>query len=232
MTAVEEVGAHLKSIRERMATCARTVGRYPEDIALLAVSKLQSEEKIRAAFAHGQAQFGENYTQELLTKAAALHDLPLSWHFIGHLQSNKIKKLVAVADCIQTVADFGHAEKIARAARELGRAPYSIYIESNVAGEAGKSGVPLSEARVLAEKIAHKLPDLVVEGLMAVPPATYEDASHPQVPELYQQIADVARGVGRGRLSLGMSADMGIAIAAGSTMIRVGTGIFGARPSR
>lgn len=232
MTSTAEVGTRLQTVRERIAACARQAGREPNTIALVAVSKLQDVDKIRAAYANGQRLFGENYAQELFTKAASLSDLPLSWHFIGHLQSNKIKKIVAVADCIETVADFGHAEKIARAARELGRAPYAIYIESNVAQEAGKSGLPLADVPAFAERLKRELPDLVVEGLMAVPPASFQDETSSQVPELYRQIAEVARRTGRGRLSLGMTADMGIAIGAGSTAVRVGTGIFGARPTR
>lgn len=217
---------------QRIASLSSKFGRDPASVELLAVSKTQPAERIREVYHLGQKSFGENYAQELCSKAEELKDCALAWHFIGHLQSNKIKKIVEHASCIQTVANFRHASLIAKAAHEYGKVPFPIFIEVNPAGEEDKSGVPLSAAEALAQKIQAELPDLRVLGLMAIPPATYQDPSDPSKalpPPLYMYLADAAQGVGEGRLSLGMTGDLALAIAAGSNMVRIGTGIFGVR---
>ncbi len=219
-------------VTQRIASLSETHGRNPRDVNLLAVSKTQPAERIRDVYALGQRAFGENYAQEFSTKAEQLKDCAIEWHFIGHLQSNKIKKIVEHASCVQTVADFRHAGLIAKAAREYGKVPFSIYIEVNAGAEADKSGVSLSEARSLAEKIRNELPELAVLGLMAIPPAEYQDPEPPikaNPPALYQTLAEAAAQIGKGRLSLGMTGDLALAIASGSNLVRVGTGIFGPR---
>lgn len=217
---------------QRIASLSAKFGRDPGSVELLAVSKTQPAERVREVYHLGQKSFGENYARELCSKAEELKDCDIAWHYIGHLQSNKIKKIVEHASCIQTVADFRHAGLIAKAAREHGKAPFPIFIEVNAADEKDKSGIPLSEAEALTQKIQAELPDLRVLGLMAIPPATYQDPSDPSMafpPPLYMYLADAARRVGEGRLSLGMTGDLALAIAAGSNMVRIGTGIFGAR---
>lgn len=217
---------------QRIASLSSKFGRDSQSVDLLAVSKTQPAERIREVYSLGQRSFGENYAQELCSKAEELKDCSIDWHFIGHLQSNKIKKIVEYASCIQTVADFRHASLIATAARAYGKTPFPIFIEINAANEKEKSGVSLPEAEVLAQKIAAELPELRVMGLMAIPPAIYQDpldTSKALPPPLYMYIADAAGRIGSGRLSLGMTGDLALAIAAGSNMVRIGTGIFGAR---
>jgi pyridoxal phosphate enzyme (YggS family) len=151
-----------------------------------------------------------------------------SWVFIGHLQSNKIRKIVSVASEIQTVGSLKHAEHIARAARELGKTPYPVWIEVNADQEESKHGCPLDAAPALAAALTQN-PDLRLRGLMAIPPSQFQDATTPDVPPLYQRLRQLADQVGEGQLSLGMSGDLSLAIRAGSNLVRIGTAILGPR---
>lgn len=219
-------------VLKRIASLSSAHGRNPHEVNLLAVSKTQPAERVRDVYSLGQRAFGENYAQELITKAEQLKDCAIEWHFIGHLQSNKIKKIVEHAACIQTVTDFRHAGLIAKAAREFGKVPFSIYIEVNAGAEADKAGVSLGEAESLAERIQRELPELKILGLMAIPPAEYQDPKPPinvVPPPLYKNLGQAAKRVGEGALSLGMTGDLALAIASGSNLVRIGTGIFGAR---
>ncbi len=202
-------------------------GRQPPE--LLAVSKTQDPIRIRELFALGQRRFGENYAQELLDKAGQLNDLDLEWVFIGHLQSNKIKKIVQVAHEIQTVASLQHAERIAKSALELGKTPFPIYLEVNAGDEDNKSGVAWDSVQELADAIQSKLPALKLEGLMAIPPSHFQDDSTPDVPKLYRDLRILASSVGEGKLSMGMSGDLRLAIQAGTDTVRIGTALFGPR---
>lgn len=201
-------------------------GRTPE---LLAVTKGQPAEKVRALFELGQRRFGENYSQELLEKAQILHELPLEWVYIGHLQSNKIRRLVEVTSEIQTVDNLRHAQKIATAAREYGKTPFPIMLEVNAGMEEGKSGLPMMDVPALAATIARDLPELKVRGIMAIPPSCYQDSECEGVPELYRELRALADSVGDGILSLGMSGDLRLAIQAGTDIVRIGTALLGAR---
>jgi pyridoxal phosphate enzyme (YggS family) len=195
---------------------------------LLVVSKGHGPDPLRALFSWGQISFGENYAQELIAKNEALKDLPIRWVFIGHLQSNKIRKLVSVASEIQTVGSLKHAEQIARAARDCGKVPYPIWIEVNADQEEGKHGCPMDEVKTLATALKQN-PDLHLRGLMAIPPSHFQDDSTPEVPELYHELRQLADEVGDGQLSLGMSGDLGLSIRAGSNLVRIGTAILGPR---
>lgn len=195
---------------------------------LLVVTKGHGPEPLRALFELGQTRFGENYAQELITKSEALADLPIAWVYIGHLQSNKIRKIVSVAAEIQTVGSLKHAEQIARTATELGKAPFPIWLEVNAAAEEGKHGCPLEEVPALAAAITQN-PALRLQGLMAIPPSDYQDATTAVVPKLYENLRILADQVGERRLSLGMSGDLALAIRAGSNLVRIGTAILGSR---
>ncbi|HYX36153.1 MAG TPA: YggS family pyridoxal phosphate-dependent enzyme [Oligoflexus sp.] len=195
---------------------------------LLVVTKGHGPEPLRELFSWGQTAFGENYAQELIAKSEALGDLPVRWVFIGHLQSNKIRKIVSVASEIQTVGSLKHAEQIARAARDCGKIPYPIWIEVNADLEEGKHGCPLDEVPALAKAVAQN-PDLHLRGLMAIPPSHFQDATTPEVPPLYTSLRRLADQVGEGQLSLGMSGDLGLSIRAGSNLVRIGTAILGPR---
>lgn len=198
---------------------------------LIAVSKLQPIEKIIELHALGQHKFGENYAKELSEKAEALKGLDIYWVFIGHIQANKIRKIVTYAREIQTVASFSHAKQIARHANDLGKTPFPIMLEVNAADEASKSGASLSEVKSLAAQIAQELPELKLRGLMAIPPDSFSDSNNSSVPPLYRELRALADQIGDGLLSLGMSNDLLIALEAGSDMVRIGTAVFGSRDS-
>lgn len=216
------------AVHAQLATAARNAGRKPECIRLLAVSKAQPAAALRALYAQGQRDFGENYAQEMVAKAAALADLTdLRLVYIGALQSNKIPLIVRTAVEIQSVGSLRHAHLIAREVASLGVAPYPVYLLVNAGDEVSKSGVALGDVTALAEAIARELPELTVMGLMAIPPPLAEGVTTP--PPLYIALRTLASKIGRGRLSLGMSQDLAIAIAAGSDCVRIGTALFGAR---
>ena len=216
-----------RELKQRLAR-ARVQDHEPE---LLAVSKGQSAARIRELFDIGQRRFGENYVQELLEKAQApeLNGLPIEWVFIGHLQSNKIRKLLDVCVAIQTLAQWSHAEQLARIVAERHRPPIEVYLEVKVdAGEA-KSGLPWDEVLPLARRVEKELPQLRLRGLMAVPPSEYQDETYAEVPKLYRDLRELASQVGEGQLSLGMSGDLRLATAAGSDQVRIGQALMGPR---
>lgn len=231
MSVLENIAA----IHERIAATARRAGRRPEEIALMAVSKTHAPERIREAYASGLRLFGENRVQEFAGKTAALADLTgAEWHMIGHLQSNKAGKAAELFVAVDSVDSVKLAEKLDAAARSLNK-KLLVLIEINVGGETAKTGVA-PDSRGLEELLlaAPRLEALEFRGLMTVPPFTDdpEDARpyFRKLRELRDRIA--ARklaGVGTHILSMGMSHDFEVAIEEGSTCIRVGTAIFGAR---
>jgi pyridoxal phosphate enzyme (YggS family) len=220
--AVSDVPARLSAVRARIeAACARA-GRDPAEVTLVAVSKRQSVEAIRAAYDAGQRVFGENYVQELAHKAEALGELPgLRLHFIGHLQRNKAKLVRRVAHAVETLDSIRLADALAGA----GGAPLPVLAQVNVAREPQKSGCAPED---LAALVAHvrALPSLRLEGLMTVPPASDDpEASRP----CFRALRELGAEHGLPALSMGMSADLEVAVEEGATMVRVGTAIFGAR---
>ncbi len=221
----------LAQVRERIASAAREAGRSPGSVDLLAVSKGQDASRVREAYAAGQRRFGENYAQELAAKATALADLAdIEWHFIGHLQRNKVKDVVPRARLVETVDRVDLAREIDKRATT----PIAILIEVNVGGEAQKSGCAPSDLAALCRAIGD-LPNLRLRGLMTVPPAV-DDArdARPFFARLREAAAELrAAGLDPGpELSMGMSSDFEEAIAEGATLVRVGTAIFGARPAK
>jgi PLP dependent protein len=229
------IAVNIASIRERIAAAAHRVGRSPDDIALMAVTKTQSPERVREAYAAGQRLFGENRVQEFASKADALQNLHAAeWHMIGHLQTNKAAKTAELFQSIDSVDSVKLAEKLDAASRQLGR-KLSVLIEINVGGEAAKSGVARDSDELERLLLATpRLDGLAFCGLMTVPPFT-EDAEGARVyfrklRELRDAIA--ARklpGVRVDVLSMGMSHDFEVAIEEGSTCVRLGTAIFGER---
>lgn len=221
------------NLKTSIARICDTVHRKPSDIALIAVSKTVSPQRI-AAFVDttSHLDLGENYAQELCFKAEALAHLPIRWHFVGQLQSNKIARIVGVAASIQSVETIKHARFIQRYAEEQNKLPFPIYIAVNAGAEAQKGGVNPEAALKLYEMIKSECPGIRVCGIMCIPPANYTDSADASltVPELYDNIALLARQIGEGKLSLGMSGDYKIAIKAGSQCLRIGSLIFGKRP--
>ena len=223
---------NLAAIQSRIRQACQTVNRAPETVRLVAVSKLHPAALIAEAAAAGQQLFGENYVQELFDKAHLL-SLPLEWHMIGHLQSNKVKFLPGIVSMIHTVDRLSLAQEIDRQWREKQGSPCDILVQVNVSGEATKSGTTSAEALTLIQAIA-KLPHVKVHGLMTMPPFFDDpDAARPYFREL-RLLADQIRpeaipGVEMAELSMGMSGDFEVAIEEGATLVRVGTALFGER---
>lgn len=227
------MNAPLSHILQVIADAARRAGRNPTAIRLLAVSKTKPAEDIRALYAQGQRWFGENYADELIKKAESLKDLDIKWSFIGQLQSNKIARLIPIVAEIQTVSSEKHLRFIDRYARECNKSPFPIFLEVNIGQEDSKAGFSLTAAQELAKRIPAEFPNVDLRGLMAIPPSDIQDTSPGQTidspPKIYLDLAQAAVSVGKGELSLGMSGDLGLAIAAGSTCVRIGRALFGAR---
>ncbi len=223
------ISANLQAVRERIAAAARKCGRQPEEITLLAVSKSWPAPALREAAAGGQKAFGENYVQEALAKIAELAALKREWHFIGPLQSNKTRVVAAAFDWVHSIDRLKIAERLAEQ-RPQGLPPLQVCLQVNVSGEASKSGVAPDEAMALARAVA-ALPQLKLRGLMAVPEAlsdfAWQRAAFCRLRWIYDRLRD--EGMPLDTLSMGMSHDLEAAIAEGSTLVRVGTAIFGER---
>ena len=202
-----------------------------EDVTLLAVSKTFGPGAVREAHAAGQLAFGENYVQEALEKMADLADLPLQWHCIGPLQSNKTRPVAEHFDWVHTVDRLKIAERLA-AQRPPERPPLNVCIQVNVDGGPTKAGVAPAEALALARAVA-ALPGLRLRGIMTIPEPAADfmaaRALHAGAKAVFDQLN--AAGLALDTLSMGMSADLEAAVAEGSTMVRVGRAIFGGRPA-
>lgn len=219
----------LSRVRGRIERAVAAAERPPGSVRLLAVSKTVGAERVRAATAAGQNAFGENYLQEALDKQRALADLAVEWHFIGPIQSNKTRELAAHFDWVHGVDRLKIAQRLS-AARDPARAPLDVCVQVNISHQASKSGCLPQDAAALCAAVA-ALPGLRLRGLMAIPePAA--GAADPRAPfralrELFEHIR--AMGIPLDTISAGMTDDLEIAIAEGSTLVRVGTAIFGAR---
>jgi pyridoxal phosphate enzyme (YggS family) len=201
------------------------------EVTLLAASKSQSIEQVSTFAAMGQRVFGENYAQELGAKARQLGHLNLEWHFIGHMQSNKIKLLAEHCSCVQSLDNLRHALILWEQLKARGRLPFPVYILVNAGDEAQKSGIAMGDARTFHQQLTQQCPGLAVEGIMAIPPASISESCGPgDIPQLYAELRRLADQIGNRKLSLGMSTDLEAAVLAGSNMIRIGTALFGPRP--
>ena len=225
----------LQTVSTRMAEACARAGRPPDTVRLLAVSKTQSADAVRALADAGQSAFGENYVQEALDKIEALADLRprLEWHLIGPLQSNKTRVVAETFDWVHSVDRLKIAQRLSEQ-RPAWAAPLNICLQVNVSGEDSKSGVAPADLPALAAAVA-RLPRLRLRGLMSIPePAddlAAQRAPHRRLRELRDALA--ASGLSSlDTLSMGMSADLEAAILEGATMVRVGTALFGARPPR
>jgi PLP dependent protein len=226
------VADRLAGIRERIAAAARSAGRDPSSIRLVAVSKTFPIEAVRAAYAAGHRDFGENRVQEALQKIAASADLDIRWHLLGHLQTNKARKAAPAFATIQSVDSLELLDKLDRAAADAGARP-ELLVQVDLAREATKFGASLADARRLLDAAA-RCTAARVTGLMTLPPV-------PDIPEdarpwfrQLRELRDRWRGEGvpadmLAELSMGMSADFEVAVQEGATIVRVGTAIFGSR---
>ena len=226
------IRANLQSVHERIALSCAAAQRTVGEVRLLAVSKTFGPEAVREAFAAGQRAFGENYIQEAVEKIALLADLPLEWHCIGPIQSNKTRLVAARFDWAHTVDRLKVAQRLSEQ-RPEGKAPLQVCIQVNIDGGPNKSGVAPRDVLPLAREVA-RLPGVALRGIMTIPePAADFDAQlavHLRAKALFDELRDA--GLALDTLSMGMTADLEAAIAAGSTMVRVGTAIFGVRPAK
>lgn len=221
--------SNLQATRAAVAQAAQAAQRDPGAVRLLAVSKTFPAEAVREAYRAGQHAFGENYVQEAEDKIQALHDLPLEWHFIGPIQSNKTRDIAQHFAWVHGVDRLKIAERLS-AQRPAHLPPLNICLQVNVSGEDSKSGVAPGEVEALAVQVA-QLPNLRLRGLMAIP-APADDPVIQRLPfarmrALLQQLNSC--GLQLDTLSMGMSHDYPAAIAEGATIVRIGTAIFGAR---
>lgn len=226
-----DITDHLADIERRIDVALEACGRSGESVTLVAVSKMQSTDAVRSAAAQGVVHFGENYLQEGLDKIAAVANPALAWHFIGRIQSNKTRPIAEHFAWVDTVDRERIADRLDDQ-RPPGLAPLNVLIQVNLDAEAQKAGVGADAILPLARHIA-ALPRLKLRGLMSIPPdgqSTDERrASFLAVRAAAERLR--AEGIAIDTLSFGMSADFELAIACGSTCVRIGTAIFGARPA-
>ena len=222
---------NLQTIGSEIAQSCEAANRQSEDVQLLAVSKRHSADAIREAYAAGQRAFGENYVQEMLEKSQQLAELDIEWHFIGPLQSNKTKDVAMTASWVHTVDRLKIARRLSEQ-RPTHLPPLNICLQVNVNQEASKSGVALDAVNELVEAVA-QLPNLKLRGLMAIPESTTDVNKQRANFALLANAQAVLNDAGSSldTLSMGMSGDMDAAIAEGATIVRIGTAIFGNRPT-
>lgn len=222
------IAERLAEVTGRIAAACERVGRDPSEVKLVSVAKTFAADRVREALAAGAVAIGENRAQELKEKAATLGG-DIEWHFVGHLQTNKVRQVVGVAALIHSVDRYGLAEAIARRARSLDLVQ-DVLIEVNIAGEATKGGIEPGQASVFAAE-ANALEGLRVTGLMAMAPfADDPEASRP----FFRDLAEIGAAMratlpGATALSMGMTRDFEVAIEEGATLVRVGEAIFGPR---
>jgi pyridoxal phosphate enzyme (YggS family) len=229
----DTIQARLHRVHQRIADAARACGRQPTEIRLVAVAKTWPADTVAEAVAAGVTEIGENYIQEAREKYEQLRQTPLIWHFIGHLQTNKVKYALRLFDLIHTVDSYRLALELDRGCRKLKRIQ-PVLIQVNIAGETTKSGVPPDKALALAAELSG-LECVRVHGLMTMPPYFNEpERVRPFFAEL-RRLKDRIQEQGlpnvrMHELSMGMTGDFEAAIAEGATLVRIGTAIFGERP--
>jgi pyridoxal phosphate enzyme (YggS family) len=226
------VKERLETVLDRIRKAAVACGRDPQSVRLVAVSKTVAAERVRAAVAAGVDTLGENYIQEARAKIEALAALPVAWHFIGHLQSNKAKYAVRLFELIHTVDSLKLAAELDRQAARAGKTQ-QVLVQVNVSGEASKSGASEAEAGRLVADIG-KLAHLSVKGLMTMPPFFDQPEKARPFFRALRRLRDEIQqrhlpGVDLRELSMGMTGDFEAAIAEGATLVRIGTAIFGER---
>ena len=226
-----QIAENLRAVHERIALACQNAGRSADSVRLLAVSKTFPAGDVRQAHAAGQTALGENYIQEGVDKIAALRDLPLQWHCIGPIQSNKTRLVAEHFDWVHSVDRLKIAQRLSDQ-RPAHLPPLQVCLQVNTDGGPTKSGVPPAEVLFLAREVA-ALPRLVLRGLMTIPDPVEgfeaEVALHRRATALFEQVRTELALPQWDTLSMGMTADLEAAIAAGSTMVRVGTAIFGRR---
>jgi PLP dependent protein len=233
VTLEETIAANLATVRQRISSAAEASGRPGGDVRLIAVSKTFGLDHVRAAVAAGQREFGENRVQEATGKVEGWDGVPLEWHLVGHLQSNKARKAAGVFAWVHSVDGESLLRRLDQAAQDLGAGP-RLLIQVDLAGEETKHGTPPDTLRRLLD-VAESCRAARVSGLMLMPPFTDDpEEARPyfrRLRELRDQLLSSGSNPDLLReLSMGMSHDYEVAIGEGATMVRVGTAIFGGRP--
>ncbi len=230
----EKVKENLRQVQQRIACAAERAGRDPSEVILVGAAKAVDVERLRAAVDAGLQHIGENYAQEAWAKYQQIGD-EVTWHFIGHLQTNKAKSVVRFCRFVQSLDRMALAEELSKRAGQIGREVFCL-VEVNIAGEGTKGGISPDEVEGFIRKVAD-LPNLRIVGLMAMPP--YEPDPE-QVRPCFRQMGflferlkglDIPKAEMR-YLSMGMSHDFEVAIEEGANMVRVGTALFGPRPQK
>jgi pyridoxal phosphate enzyme (YggS family) len=225
------IAENLQTVQARIRQACGAAGRKPDSVRLLAVSKTFGPEAVRQAHAAGQTAFGENYIQEAVDKISALRDLPLEWHCIGPIQSNKTRLVAEHFDWVHSVDRLKIAQRLSDQ-RPTHMPPLQLCLQVNTDGGPTKSGAQPEEVLELARAVA-ALPRVVLRGLMTIPDPVEgfdaEVALHRRATQLFEQVRAELAQPQFDTLSMGMTADLEAAIAAGSTLVRVGTAIFGKR---
>lgn len=223
------IQTQLQAVRARIHAACLSAGRPQDSVSLLAVSKTFGTDAVQAAFAAGQTAFGENYIQEAVQKITELRQLPLQWHCIGPIQSNKTRLVAEHFDWVHTVDRLKIAQRLSEQ-RPAHLPPLQLCIQVNVDGGSTKSGVAPQDALALAHAVA-PLPGLRLRGLMCIPEPAADFVAACAIFKRARDLFDAlnVEGLGLDTLSMGMSADLEAAIASGSTMVRVGSAIFGGR---
>ena len=224
---------NVRQVKENIAAAAREAGRDPSEITLVAATKVQTDDTIRAAIAAGITVCGENRVQEMTAHLEANAYAGSALHFIGHLQTNKVNKVVGRVDLIESVGSEHLLNAIDKEAAKLGLVQ-DILLEVNVGGEESKSGIAPDQVEALARK-AVELPHVRLRGLMSIPPVAGPEGNRRFFHEMYQLFVDIRRKIADNEseincLSMGMSGDYPDAVREGATLVRAGTALFGARP--
>lgn len=226
------IADRIDAAKARITQAEKQAQRPLDSVQLLAVSKTKPASDLRLAFEAGQTQFGENYLQEALDKQQQLSDLNIQWHFIGPIQSNKTRPIAEHFDWVHSVERLKVAQRLSNQ-RPDSMAELNVCLQVNISGEASKSGVSANELLPLAKQVA-ELPHLTLRGLMVIPQATdnpeHQQQQFSKVKALFDQLKSEYDSVDT--LSMGMSGDLEVAVEQGSTMVRIGTAIFGARNKR
>jgi len=229
---MSRIAQNLANISQRIEDAAKSVGRDPSEVAILAVSKTHSVEKIREAYAAGLTRFGESYVQEAIPKIEALKNLPLEWHFIGPIQSNKTRDIAAHFSWVHSVDRLKIASRL-NEQRPADLKPLNICVQINISLESTKSGIVQQALREFAAQLK-PLRSLRLRGLMTIPQKTVDEQQQRALfAKLHRLFDDLNQdGYQLDTLSMGMTNDFEAAVMEGSTLLRIGTGLFGARTAR
>jgi len=224
-----DIKSNLTTVKNHIHQLADRYKRQEKSITLLAVSKTFPAEQIRLAHSAGQSAFGENYLDEALSKINTLSDLDIEWHYIGPLQSNKTRRIAENFAWVHSLASLKHAKRLSQQ-RPESMPPLNVCIQINISNEDSKSGLDSADAKTLADDLQY-LPGLCLRGIMGIPARTEnieeQRKTFASLASVYRQLQNSHKHIDT--LSIGMSGDMEAAIAEGSTMVRIGTAIFGLR---